>query len=130
MQQRNQEISKILERELPAIKSVTFVVYAIDEVHLEEGGLVSHLWGKTQDRVNLQLENPKNRQTYYGALNLVTQDLVLEKYEADNAESTVDFLRKLLEMHPNQKILIFWDGAKYHTGEVMKSFLEEINGNL
>jgi len=130
IQQRNQEISKILERELPAIKSGTLVVYAIDEVHLEEGDLVSHLWGKTQDRVNLQLENPKNRQTYYGALNLVTQDLVLEKYEAGNAESTVDFLRKLLEMHPNQKILIFWDGSKYHTGEVMKSFLEEINGNL
>jgi hypothetical protein len=33
-------------------------------------------------------------------------------------------------MHPDQKILIFWDGAKYHTGEVMKNFLEEVNGNL
>jgi transposase len=130
VQQRNQEISKILEKELPAIKSGTLVVYAIDEVHLVEGDLVSHLWGKTKERINLQLENPKNRQTYYGALNLVTQELVLEKYEAGNAESTVDFLRKLLAMHPNQKVVIFWDGAKYHTGEVMKSFLEEINGNL
>jgi transposase len=130
VQRRNQEISKILEKELPAIKSGTLVVYAIDEVHLVEGDLVSHLWGKTKERINLQLENPKNRQTYYGALNLVTQELVLEKYEAGNAESTVDFLRKLLAMHPNQKVVIFWDGAKYHTGEVMKSFLEEINGNL
>lgn len=130
VEQKNKEISEILEKELPEIKAGKLVVYAIDEVHLVEGDLISHLWGKTQDRVNLQLENPKNRQTYYGALNLVTQDLVLEKYEAGNAESTVDFLRKLLEMHPDQKILIFWDGAKYHTGEVMKNFLEEINGNL
>lgn len=130
VEQRTKEISEILEKELPEIKAGKVVVYAIDEVHLVEGDLISHLWGKTQERVNIPLVNPRNRQTYYGALNLVNQDLVLEKYEAGNAESTVDFLRKLLKMHPNQKVVIFWDGAKYHTGEVMKSFLEEINGNL
>ena len=47
---------------LPDIKAGNNIVYAIDEVHLLEGDLISHLWGDTKKRLKIPLINYKNRQ--------------------------------------------------------------------
>ena len=115
---------------LPDIKSGNIIVYAIDEVHLLEGDLISHLWGDTQKRLEIPLENPKNRQTYYGALDLFNSRLDVEAYPSGNGIYTVDFLKKLIQRNPDKRIIIFWDGASYHRGEEMQNFLAEINQDL
>lgn len=130
VKKKNQEIQDILIENLPEIKAEKVVVYAIDEVHLLEGDLISHLWGSQEDRLNILMANPKNRQTYYGALNLVEPQLIVEKYEQGNGDWTVDFLKKLLKENPGKRIIIFWDGAAYHRGEKMREFLAEINQGL
>ncbi len=105
-------------------------MYAIDEVHLLEGDLISHLWGDSSDRLHIPIKNEKNRQTYYGALNLVNQELIIGEYPKRDGQHTVDFVKKLIQKTPQQKIIIFWDGATYHKGELMREFLKQINGNL
>jgi transposase len=130
VKKKNQEIKDILLENLPDIKAEKVVVYAIDEVHLLEGDLISHLWGAQKDRLNILIANQKNRQTYYGALNLVAPQLIVEKYEQGNGDCTVDFLKKLLKQNPGKRIIIFWDGAAYHRGEKMRELLAEINQGL
>lgn len=88
------EIQSILEELKPDIKEGKVVLYAIDEVHLLEGDLISHLWGDSQKRLHIPIINEKNRQTYYGALNLLTKELILGEYEKGNGESTGDFVKK------------------------------------
>jgi transposase len=130
VKKKNQEIKNLLEELSPALKAEKVVVYAIDEVHLLEGDLISHLWGKTKERLKIPILNPKNRQTYYGALDLVNHELITEEYKQGNGDCTVDFLKKLIKKNPDKRIIIFWDGASYHRGELMQNFLAEVNGGL
>lgn len=72
----------------------------------------------------------KNRQTYYGALDLTQPNLIVRKYDQGNGEATVDFLKELIRLNPDPKIHIFWDGVSDHRGEKMREFLESINQGL
>lgn len=130
VKKKTQEIKDVLEKLSPEINAGEVAVYAIDEVHLLEGDLISHLWGQTKERLNIPIFNQKNRQTYYGALDLVNQELIVEEYKQGNGENTVDFLKKLLKKNPAKRIILFWDGAPYHRGEIMQKFLAKINGEL
>ncbi len=35
-----------------------------------------------------------------------------------------------MEKNPQQRIIIFGDGAAYHKGELMREFLSQVNGDL
>ena len=130
VRERNKKIEKKLIDNLQNIKAGKIITYAIDEVHLLEGDLISHLWGDTKKRLKIPLPNYKNRQTYYGALDLFNSKLCVEEYKTGNGENTVDFLKRLIKKHPEARIIIFWDGATYHRGQEMQEFLSEINQNL
>lgn len=130
VKKKAQEIKSILVELMPDISSGKVAVYAIDEVHLLEGDLISHLWGDSQKRLHIPLINEKNRQTYYGALNLITKELIIGEYKKGDGESTIDFLSQLIQKSSPQKIIIFWDGAAYHKGELMKEFLSKVNADL
>jgi transposase len=130
VKKKNEEIKHILKKLYPELKAEKITVYALDEVHLLEGDLISHLWGKTNERLKIPISNQKNRQTYYGALDLVNSELIIEEYQQGNGESTVDFLKKLLQKNLGKRIVVFWDGATYHKGKIMQEFLEEVNGDL
>ncbi len=44
-------------------------------------------------------------------------ELILKSYDAGNSKNTIDYLRYLLEQSPDQRLLIFWDGASYHRSQ-------------
>lgn len=80
--------------------------------------------------LKIPILNPKERQTYYGALNLLTKEFILLPYPQGNGENTVDFVQQLQARNPEAKILLIWDGATYHRGEAMKKFLTQSNGEM
>ena len=51
--------------------------------------------GKPKERVEVPINNYKDRQTYYGALNLLEPDLIVEKSSTGNGENTVKFVENL-----------------------------------
>ena len=59
------------------------------------GDLVGEAWGKSKERVEIPINNYKDRQTYYGALNLVELDLIIEKYSTEHGENTVKLVENL-----------------------------------
>lgn len=70
------------------------------------------------------------RQTYYGALNFLSQDFTLLPAECGNGAHSVLFLKYLQALHPHQKLLILWDGASYHDCQEVQNYLDEINREL
>ncbi len=40
----------------------------LDEFHLLWGVLCGYIWGKSDRRIEVEMTNQKQRQTYYGAL--------------------------------------------------------------
>jgi hypothetical protein len=59
------------------------------------GDIVGEAWGKSKERLEILINNYQDRQTYYGALNWLESDLILEKYSTGNGENTVKFVENL-----------------------------------
>lgn len=127
---KNQEIAKFLEKHKEEIKAEKLVVYILDECHLRWQDLCGYLWNFIKNPLKIPLSNPKSRQTYYGALNLLSGEFILKPYQKGNGEYTVDFLKKLQALNPGTKTVLIWDGASYHRGKEMKEFLAEQNQGL
>jgi transposase len=101
-----------------------------DETHLLWGDACGLVWGKTNEKISIPMSNFRERQTYFGAVNLVSKTFHLEPYASGNGINTVDFVKKLQAYYKNSKLLIIWDGASYHKYSAMRAYLQEVNQGL
>lgn len=105
-------------------------VLLIDECHLLWGDITGYVWGKTDQEIAIGIVNEREKQTYYGAVDYLDGKLLLKAYNAGNSNNTIDYLRYLLDSSPNQRLLLFWDGASYYRSHLVQNFLGEINRDL
>ena len=105
-------------------------VLLLDECHLMWGDTIGYVWGKTDQEITVPVVNERDKQTYYGAIDYLDRELLLKAYHAGNSENTIDYLQYLLTQSPNQRLLIFWDGASYHRSKEVRGFLNEVNQGL
>ncbi|MGB4966824.1 MAG: transposase [Candidatus Saccharimonadales bacterium] len=106
------------------------LVFAEDECHLLWGDTTGYVWGQRNEKTEVPIQNIKQRQTYYGALNLYRRDFVLVPHDAGNGENTVAFLKHLHDLNQNKKLTVIWDGASYHCSEEVKAYLNKVNEGL
>lgn len=101
---------------------------AVDECHLVWGDTCGYVWGPRNERVFVPIENIRDRQTYYGALNLLTGWTKLWEADAGNKENTVAFLTYLRQCFQGRRLIILWDGSPYHRAHLVRDYLIKING--
>ncbi|CDH43092.1 transposase [Candidatus Contendibacter odensensis] len=106
------------------------VVFAEDECHLLSGDTLGCVWGRKNERTEVPIKNARDKQTYYGALNLYNKDFVLAPCKKGNGENTVLFIKKLRDLNPDKKLMIIWDGASYHRCQEVHDYLSEVNQDL
>ena len=111
------------------ISSGELVVLFIDECHLLWGDICGYVWGKSNQRIEVPVVNQRQKQTYYGALNLQTQRFLIKAYDQGNSQSTTAFLQYLRSQYPQSCIALIWDGAGYHKSDEFKEFLASVNDN-
>ncbi len=127
---KREEIKKKLEERQDERVTGQLVVFAEDECHLLSGDTTGYVWGRQNKRTVIPIKNAKDRQTYYGALNLYNKDFVLTSCSKGDGENTVLFIQHLQTLNPNKKLMIIWDGASYHCGEKVHDYLNEVNQGL
>lgn len=101
-----------------------------DESHLVWGDACGYAWGRKNEKTEVPMTNFRERQTYYGAVNILTKQFHVHPYSAGNGPNTVDFVKQLQSEYNNNKIMIIWDGASYHKNKEMKQYLEQVNQGL
>lgn len=102
-----------------------------DECHLVHGDAEGYVWGQKGKRVSVPMMNEKHSQTFYGALDLFSQEFHLKEYNWADMTNTVDFLKWLMEKYPKaERIFIVWDGASFHRGKLVQEFLQQVNAGL
>jgi transposase len=74
--------------------------------------------------------NSKERQSYFGALNAKSGEVVLSEADYADSNSTVDFLETLLKHYTGKQLWVIWDNASYHRSQTVKQYLEKVNGQL
>lgn len=102
-------------------------VLFLDECHLLWGDLIGYVWGKTDQAIEVPVINERQKQTYYGAIDALSGEVLLQAYEAGNSDNTLKYLQYLQRHSPNQRLLVLWDGASYHRSVAVREFLAQVN---
>ena len=58
-----------------------------DECHLLWGDVCGRVWGPRNTAIEVPLSNERERQTYYGAVNLLTREFHLREFSAGKASA-------------------------------------------
>ncbi len=127
MQQHNQIIADWLAKYRNAIEMGEIKVFAIDECHLKGGDICGYGWGNRQERRQVDVENYRDSQTYFGAVDCLNGEVVLAAAERANSDSTIDFIQKLQTLSQGARIVLVWDGASYHRSHQLRAFLAQVN---
>lgn len=129
VQERREAIKKVAHQ-WRAIKAGELVVLFQDECHLLWGDVVGYAWGARGQRLEVSMTNFRERQSYYGAFELLSGALKVLPFGAGNGENTVAYLRVLLNQYTDKRLWIVWDGASYHRNEQVRALLQEVNAGL
>jgi len=112
------------------IEQGEIVVLFEDECHLLWGDVCGLAWGKRNQPIEIPITNQKSRQTYYGAVNFLTQQFHLKCFSAGNGANTVAYVKWLRQLYPSARLWLLWDGASYHRYAEMRDYLVELNADL
>ena len=72
------------------VEHVLVRVLMLDECHLLWGDLCGYVWGKTNERIEVDMTNYRNKQTYFGAVDYYTGEFLVKAYPKDNSDHTAD----------------------------------------
>ena len=79
------------------------IVLVEDECHLVWGDVCGMVWGKRNTAIAVPMTNARQRQTYYGVINLVTRAVHLQERPGGEGASTVAYIRWCQELYPDKK---------------------------
>ncbi len=85
--------------------------------------------GKTNERIEVDMTNYRNKQTYFGAVDYHSGEFLIKAYPKGNSDLKIEFLKYLLTQSPGQRLVIICSGATYHRSEQMQQYLEQVNAD-
>jgi hypothetical protein len=112
-----------------ALEQGAMRVLMVDECHLLWGDITGYVWGKTNERIEIPVLNTRTRQIYYRTVDYLPGEVLVKGLAKGNSEHTITFVRYLQQQSPNQKLVLIWDGAKYHRSEELRTYLSQVNGD-
>jgi transposase len=113
-----------------AIETGELVVVYVDECHLIWDDARGYVWGPANEHISINMTNFRQRQTYYGAIEQYSGEVTIHPASAGDGTATVAFIEVLRQKYPRKRLAIIWDGASYHKGEEMRTYLQQVNHGL
>ena len=120
-------INDWLNEHIEQIKEGKIKVFVEDECHLQGGDICGYGWANRQERLEAEVKNYRDSQTYYGAMGCITGKMLLTSYFLANTSSTIEFVKQLQSQNPKAKIVLIWDGASHHRSQEFRDFLARTN---
>ena len=96
------------------------VVLVEDEVKVQPESNTKKIWYSKGEQPEIKVEQRKGGMSYYGALNVKSGKCHLREFDWQKSAYTVEFLEGLEKIYQGKKVLLIWDGAPTHRGEVKK----------
>ena len=105
------------------------VILCEDEMVLSSTTTFQKIWLKKGEYPKIEVSNTKKNKSIYGFLNIKegTEHSFVKDWQ--NMHITVEVLQELRIIYPDNKILLFWDGAGWHRGVKVKEFIKA-DGNI
>ncbi len=106
-------------------KDKNTVILTEDEMILSNQTTIQKIWLPQGEYPKIEISNKKENRSIYGFLNIKTGQEHSFKTNWQNMFITRDILKKLRDIYPKQKLLIFWDRAGWHRGSEVQKFIKE-----
>ena len=94
------ELTTYFAKNRPKILSGERIILFIDECHLLWKNICGYGWGPIGQSLTTPIINGKQKQTYYGALNLMTGQTLLKALPKADTDATLKFLDGALQNNP------------------------------
>lgn len=112
---------KQLKQNLSENETICFM----DGVHPTHNTQVTYGWIKKGLRKELAANSGRSRLNLTGALDLLSKKMIIQEDKTLNAESTLNFLKKIEEAYPTKTTVhLFCDNAGYYRNKSVKAYLE------
>ena len=102
------------------------MVLVSDECRIQKESGLTSIWYPQGKYPEIKVEQVKQALSFYGALDVKTGRETILDAPRQTSLYTVRFLRKLEAKYWGKNVLLIWDGAPSHRGEVRK-YLKEKN---
>lgn len=125
----NQELVDVWKRENAqivkmAVADENTVVLVADEMVVTSQTTIQKVWMHKNSKPVIESTKSRKRLNIYGFLNIKTGKETAFKTEQQTSETSVKILKEILSLYSDKKVLLFWDNASWHKGDVMREFLE------
>jgi transposase len=100
------------------------IILCGDEMVLSSTTTFQKIWLKKGEYPKIEVSNNKRNKSIYGFLNIKEGKEHSFIKDWQNMHITVEVLQELRIIYPDNKILLFWDRAGWHTGSKVKEFID------
>lgn len=101
------------------------VILSMDQLSLYFQATMTRVWARRGQTPTIRIATQREYVHFYGALNVLTGQQTTLTLPKQSGEMTCHFLEHILACYPDRAILILWDRAKWHQGQLIKAFLAE-----
>jgi transposase len=108
-----------------AFKDPETVILCEDEMVLSSQTTFQKVWLKKGEYPKIEVSNTKRNKSLYGFLNIKNGKEHSFIKDWQNMHITVEVLKEVRALYPDQKILLLWDGAGWHRGSEVQNFIKE-----
>jgi len=102
------------------------VVLVEDESRVTRESSLKSIWYAKGQYPEIRVDQKKEGRSFYGALDITTGKCHLWDIDKQNSANTVKFLKQLEDYYQGKEVLLIWDGAPSHRGEV-KQYLKKLH---
>lgn len=99
------------------------VILVADEMIITSQTTTQKVWMHKDSKPVIQSTKSRKRKNIYGFLDIKTGKEVAFQADQQTSETSVKILKKVLLLYSGKKVLLYWDNASWHKGEVMREFL-------
>jgi hypothetical protein len=112
--------------QVTALLADGYEVFCADEVRVEHETETRRMWLPVGIRTKIKVDREKEAQSWFGALDLRTGKVQLERIDGQqNTEQTIHVLARLQRAYPDKKIAIVWDNASWHRSKDLRKLFAE-----
>lgn len=123
------EVKQWKKETLPIIKKAwenpNTVILTEDEMILSTQTTIQKIWLPQGSYPKIEVSNKRENRSVYGFLNVKEEKCHAFKTKRQNMYITAKILRKVRKIYPKKKILLLWDGAKWHRGSKAQEYIKQ-----
>jgi transposase len=116
---------KEIRAEITTLKD--YEIFAADESSIVWETELRRAWLKKGEKTIVKVDRTKQRQNYFGALNLKSHKHHLIPLVWQNTDTIIEALRVLFRKYPQRKLCIIWDNAAWHRSKGLRALLGKGN---